>query len=35
MAVVVAWLAERYPRGLTAQGLTEIDESELLQLRAA
>ena len=29
MAVVIAWLAERYPRGLTAHGLTEIDESEL------
>ncbi|HEX5601398.1 MAG TPA: hypothetical protein VFX63_02570, partial [Pyrinomonadaceae bacterium] len=35
MAVVIAWLAERYPRGLTAQGLTEIDESELLEARVA
>jgi hypothetical protein len=36
LAVVIAWLAERYPRGLTAQGLTEIDESLLTtELRAA
>jgi len=35
MAVVIAWLAERYPRGLTAHGLTEIDESELLEARVA
>jgi hypothetical protein len=36
MAVVIAWLAERYPRGLTAQGLTDIDESELTnELRVA
>lgn len=35
MAVVIAWLAERYPRGLTAQGLIEIDESELTEARVA
>ena len=36
MALVIAWLAERYPRGLTAQGLTDIDESELVgELRVA
>jgi len=36
MAVVIAWLAEHYPRGLTAQGLTDIDESELTnELRVA
>ena len=30
MAVIIAWLAQNYPRGLTAQGLTDIDESLLL-----
>lgn len=35
MAVVIAWLAERYPRGLTAHGLTEIDESELREAQVA
>lgn len=36
MAVVIAWLAERYPRGLTAQNLTDIDESELInEIRVA
>jgi hypothetical protein len=29
MSVVVAYLAQEYPRGLTAAGLTEIDESLL------
>lgn len=29
MAVAVAWLAQHYPRGLTAVGFTDIDESEL------
>ena len=29
MAGAIAWLAERYPRGLTAVGLDEIDETEL------
>jgi len=29
-ADVIAWLAERYPRGLAAHGLIEIDESPLL-----
>jgi hypothetical protein len=29
MSVVVAYLAQEYPRGLTAVGLTEIDESAL------
>ena len=30
MAVIIAWLAQNYPRGLTAQGLTNIDEALLL-----
>jgi len=34
MAVCVAWLAEQYPRGLTAQGLTDIDESLLMDIAA-
>lgn len=29
MAVAIAWLAERYPRGLTAEGLSDIDETLL------
>ena len=36
IAAAIAWLAERYPRGLTAIGLTDIDETELTSnVRAA
>jgi len=36
IAAVIAWLAERYPRGLTAVGLSDIDETELMTgVRAA
>lgn len=31
MAMVVAYLAQQYPRGLTAEGLTEIDETPLIE----
>lgn len=35
MAMVVAYLAQQHPRGLTAESLTEIDESLLTDLSAA
>ena len=33
LALVVAWLAERYPQGLTAAGLTEIKREDLLEFQ--
>jgi hypothetical protein len=35
MVLVVAYLAQQHPRGLTAESLTEIDESLLTDLSAA
>jgi hypothetical protein len=32
LALVVAWLADKYPRGLTAEGLTAIREDHLREL---
>jgi hypothetical protein len=33
LAFVVSWLAQKYPRGLTAEGLTNLSEKHLSELQ--
>jgi hypothetical protein len=33
LAFVVSWLAQKYPRGLTAEGLTSLSEKHLSELQ--
>jgi hypothetical protein len=33
LAFVVSWLAQKYPRGLTADGLTNLSESDLAEIQ--